>query len=115
METLQEMKKLVAQFCSAYSLVVLIGAPVLLVSISVLLLAHSPQLWFASPPPVVGETGSALREIMPHELHLAGEGAPAQAPTISTSSDYSYAAAEPPLDAILLGQVLAPTLIFSSS
>lgn len=108
-ETLEEMKKLVAQLCSTYSPVVLIGGPVILVSISVLLLAHSPRLWFASPP-MAGENGSSLSGIMSHDLHLVGEGAPAQAPPISTFSDYSHAAAEPPSDVILLGQVF-----FSSS
>lgn len=52
---------------------------------------------------MVGESGSSLSEIMSHELHLAGEGAPAQAPTISTFSDYSYAAVKPPSGVILLG------------
>lgn len=73
-----------------------------MVSISVLLLDHSPQLWIVSPPSMVGESGSSLSEIMSHELHLAGEGAPAQAPTISTFSDYSYAAVKPPSGVILL-------------
>lgn len=73
-----------------------------LVSISVLLLDHSPQLWIVSPP-MVGESGSSLSKIMSHELHLAGEGAPAQAPTISTFSEYSYAAVRPPSGVILLG------------